>query len=392
MSAARPLRVLFLADVSPDPSSGAADTELRLADELEALGHEVVRVWGDALPHRLRHWNLHHLFEQPRAYRDAIRRLARERPFDVLHVNQPAGWLAAREHRRARRPGLFVHRSHGFEPRIGAAVGRWRKVYREDRRPLARRLATRALRPLQRRHYRAIARHAEAHAVSCNECADFLAGWGVARERIHVGAQAAPDSFLAAPPAPWSGARARRLLYVGQHAFFKAPMVVAAVFGELLAGDPELAATWVAEPEAHAAIRERLARAGVAGRVDLRGWMERERLREVYDAHGLFLFPSFAEGFGKVFLEAMARGLAVVATAQGGARDLVRDGENGLLAPVGDAVGLAAQVRRLRVEPELAARLAAAGRRTAEGLTWRGAAASLAAFYAERLAAKGRGE
>ena len=228
--------------------------------------------------------------------------------------------------------------------------------------------------------------------MSCTECADFLVAWGVRRDHILVSPQVPVDGFFSAPLAPWSAERVRRLLYVGQHAFFKAPMVVAAVFGELLAGDPELAATWVAEPEAHAAIRERLARAGVAGRVDLRGWMERERLREVYDAHGLFLFPSFAEGFGKVFLEAMARGLAVVATAQGGARDLVRDGENGLLAPVGDAVGLAAQVRRLRVEPELAARLAAAGRRTAEGLTWRGAAASLAAFYAGRLAAKVRGE
>jgi glycosyltransferase involved in cell wall biosynthesis len=389
LSAVRPLRILMLADVRPDPNSGAAGTEMRLGDELEALGHDVTRGWADALPHRIRHWNLHHLLEQPRGYRAAIRRLSALHDFDVLHVNQPAGWLAAREHRRRGGRALFAHRSHGFEPRIGGVVRQWRKVYPEDRRSLWRRAASAALAPLLVRHYRAIAREAEAHAVSCTECADFLAGWGVARERIHVGAQAPPEEFLALPPAPWSAERARRILYVGQHSFVKAPMVVAAVLAELCARDPALEATWVAERSAHFAIRERLARAGASDRVRLLAWMSQRDLRELYDEHGLFLFPSFAEGFGKALVEAMARGLAVVATEQGGARDLIRAGANGLLAPVGDIAGLVAQARRLRAEPGLAESVGAAGRRTAERYTWRGAAAALAAFYGERLAAKG---
>jgi glycosyltransferase involved in cell wall biosynthesis len=245
-----------------------------------------------------------------------------------------------------------------------------------------------ALTPFFDRHYRAVAREAEAHVVSCVECADFLAGWGVERERIHVGPQAPPEEFLAAPPATWSEERAGRLLYVGQHAFVKAPMVVAAVFAATLAADPKLEATWVAERSAHAAIRLRLERAGAPERVRLLDWMEAPSLRDVYDAHGLFLFPSFAEGFGKAFLEAMARGLAVVATAQGGALDLIRGGENGLLAPVGDVGGLVAHLRRLSTERGLAERLAVAGRRTAEVHTWRRAASDLAAFYRERLDAK----
>jgi len=392
MRPSRSMRILMLADMKPDLNSGAAGTELHLADELATLGHEVVGVWSDDLPHRIRHWNLHHLIEQPRAFRDAIRRLNRDGGFDVYHVNQPAGWLAARAHRHERRRGLFVHRSHGFEPRIGAVVQRWRRTFPEDRRSPWRRVATTALASLLARHHRWIAREAEAHVVSCTECADFLVAWGVRRDHILVSPQVPVDGFFSAPLAPWSAERARRLLYVGQHAFFKAPMVVAAVLAEMLAGDPDLEATWVAEPEAHGAIHQRLTHAGSAERVTLRGWMEQERLCEVYDAHGLFLFPSFTEGFGKVFLEAMARGLAVVATAQGGARDLIIDGENGLLAPVGDVIGLVTQLRRVRTEEGLAERLAAEGRRTAERHTWRGAAASLADFYSELLAAKGRGE
>jgi glycosyltransferase involved in cell wall biosynthesis len=122
--------------------------------------------------------------------------------------------------------------------------------------------------------------------------------------------------------------------------------------------------------------------------VQLLGWQPREALRDIFDRHGLFLFPSFTEGFGKVFLEAMARGLAVVATDQGGARDLLRSGHTGFLAPVGDVAALAASVRRLRADPELIARIGAEARRTAERHTWRDSVEKLVEFSCRRLAAK----
>jgi hypothetical protein len=68
---ARPLRLLLVADVAPNPDSGAAGTDLAIASELERQGHEVVAVWEDRIRHRIRHWNLHHLLEQPRVARRA---------------------------------------------------------------------------------------------------------------------------------------------------------------------------------------------------------------------------------------------------------------------------------------------------------------------------------
>jgi glycosyltransferase involved in cell wall biosynthesis len=61
----------------------------------------------------------------------------------------------------------------------------------------------------------------------------------------------------------------------------------------------------------------------------------------------LFVFPSRTEGLPNAILEAMAAGLPVVATDVPGTRDLVRDGENGLLVRSDDATALAGALARL---------------------------------------------
>jgi len=54
--------------------------------------------------------------------------------------------------------------------------------------------------------------------------------------------------------------------------------------------------------------------------VTLLGWMPREDLRRIYDRHGLFVVTSRFEGFSLAFLEAMARGLCVLASRVDGMR------------------------------------------------------------------------
>jgi glycosyltransferase involved in cell wall biosynthesis len=76
---------------------------------------------------------------------------------------------------------------------------------------------------------------------------------------------------------------------------------------------------------------------------------------------------SVAEPFGMSVLEAQACGVAVVGTRAGGIPDFVIDGDNGLLVASGDADALAKALDALVTDPDLRTRLAARGRRSAEG-------------------------
>jgi glycosyltransferase involved in cell wall biosynthesis len=72
------------------------------------------------------------------------------------------------------------------------------------------------------------------------------------------------------------------------------------------------------------------------------------------------------EPFGRVIIEALAVGVPVAAARAGGVPEIVTDGADGLLVTPGDEAGYDAALRRLAAEPDLAARLAEAGRRTFE--------------------------
>jgi glycosyltransferase involved in cell wall biosynthesis len=75
---------------------------------------------------------------------------------------------------------------------------------------------------------------------------------------------------------------------------------------------------------------------------------------------------SVHEGVPIALIEAMAAGVPVVATDCGGVRDIVADGEQGFVVPVGDRDALADRLRLLAEDPETRARLGKGGRVRAE--------------------------
>ena len=81
-----------------------------------------------------------------------------------------------------------------------------------------------------------------------------------------------------------------------------------------------------------------------------------------YQAFDAFVLPSANEGTPVVAIEALASGRPVVATRVGGVPDVVRDGEDGYLVELGDTEALAERLARLAADPELRARMGAAGR------------------------------
>lgn len=100
---------------------------------------------------------------------------------------------------------------------------------------------------------------------------------------------------------------------------------------------------------------------GERERIDFMGFRE-DRLR-LMRGLDFFVLPSELEGIPRCLMEAMASGVAVVASDIPGNRDLVRHEATGLLFRTGDDVDLARQMVRLAENPRLRDRLAESGRR-----------------------------
>lgn len=108
--------------------------------------------------------------------------------------------------------------------------------------------------------------------------------------------------------------------------------------------------------------RLRAEQLGIAGRVKVPGWLDAEETCDVLRGSDIFVLPSFAENLPMSILEAFAYGLAVVATPVGAVADVIRDGSNGLLVPVGNVDALTSALRRLIVDRQFRNSLGAAAK------------------------------
>jgi glycosyltransferase involved in cell wall biosynthesis len=108
-------------------------------------------------------------------------------------------------------------------------------------------------------------------------------------------------------------------------------------------------------------LRSLAAELGIADRVVFAGWQDNPW--SLMARARLFVLPSRWEGFGNVVIEALASGVpAVVSSCKYGPNEIVRDGVDGLIVPVDDVAATTTAIDRVLGDPELAARLTAAGR------------------------------
>ncbi len=121
-------------------------------------------------------------------------------------------------------------------------------------------------------------------------------------------------------------------------------------------------------PEYPAVERVR-AELGLGETVALLGDVSRERLAAEYVNADVFCLPSVQEGFGIVFLEAMAAGLPVVACRAAAVPEVVHDDATGVLVPPRDPAALASAIEHLLRHPARARALGEEGRRRVTALT-----------------------
>ena len=95
---------------------------------------------------------------------------------------------------------------------------------------------------------------------------------------------------------------------------------------------------------------------GVESRFRFAGWQPYERIPRYINLADVVVLPSFGEGLARVYLETQACGRVLIASDIPPAREVIDDGETGLLFPVGDVDALAACCIRAAAHPEQRAR------------------------------------
>ncbi len=178
----------------------------------------------------------------------------------------------------------------------------------------------------------------------------------IAPERILVVPNTAADIF-----APGNGSRLRAvlgldgkrvLLTVGRidsRERYKGHDRVIAALPDLVAQGNDVVYLVIGEGDDRARLDDLARRAGVAVRVRFLGAVSQQYLAEAYRMADLFVMPSTGEGFGIVFLEAMASGTPALGLNAAGATDALADGKLGTVVSEND---LPAAIARLLAMPK----------------------------------------
>ena len=129
---------------------------------------------------------------------------------------------------------------------------------------------------------------------------------------------------------------------------------------EALAGVDGVALVIAGDGDERPALERAVVELGLEKRVRFLGAQPRDRVLDLFAAADASILSSSWENFPHTVVEALAAGTPVLATATGGVAEVVRDGENGLLVPVGDARALGAAIRSFVGDETLQKRLRAA--------------------------------
>ncbi|MCW5774830.1 MAG: glycosyltransferase [Phycisphaeraceae bacterium] len=196
-------------------------------------------------------------------------------------------------------------------------------------------------------------------------------------------------------PAPPNGPRPLRLLYAGWlDGMNKRVLELGALADGLHARGVAFELTVVGDGPSRQGLTDVLRGHAAARRARLLGHVPLDRMADLHRAHDVLVLVSRSEGWPIVVMEAMATGRAVAITAGcGGAAELVRDGVEGVLVPVGAMDELAGRLASLARDRGALARMGIAAHAAAlRSLDARVLGPRFAAFFKEAAGAPDRSE
>jgi glycosyltransferase involved in cell wall biosynthesis len=349
----------------PDPFRTPRREEYR--DWVDAL--EVATMWTGGFP-------------EPLTFSLRARRLLRARrgAFDVVHDNQTLGYgqlgdLGAPLVTTVHHP-ITVDRQLDLD-----AAEDWK-----------RRLSVRRWYGFTRMQKRVARRLPSVLTVSGSSRQEIVDHLGVRPDRVHV-VHIGADTDLFSPDPSVAKVPGRIVTTSSADVPLKGLVFLVEALAKLRTEQPDAHLVVVGRRAEDGPVAQAIERYGLDGAVEfVKGITDAELVDLVRSAEAACV-PSLYEGFSLPAAEAMAAGTPLVATTGGAIPEVAGpDGETCLAVPPGDAGALAAALGRLLGDPELRARLGAAGRaRVLEHFTWKRAAEGTVARYREAVERGRRG-
>lgn len=359
--------VLMTIHFDLDPDKGAAGATLDLADALRRQGHAVDIVslsdLPSSIPVQIRQLVLFPVLVAWRVIR------ARGK-VDVLDASTGDAWLVPMLPSRWR-PGVVIARSHGLEhvvldalQRNGRASGVPRRTLRRARLKAALRLAL-------------VARTLRSADISCllndGDAEYARRRLRVAADRITVVRNALPAWLRTSPPP--DGDRCG-LVFIGEWNDRKGAGAAARIVNRMLAEHERMTVRFVgtrSTPEATLA----LITPSLWDRVEVVPAYRRADLPALLADRSILIFPSLQEGAPLAVLEAMAAGLAVVASDVPGPREMVAASNGGMVVPASDVEAFCDVIRVWLSDPERLMRIRRAAWSWGVAQDWEGVAREL---------------
>jgi len=176
------------------------------------------------------------------------------------------------------------------------------------------------------------------------------------------------ESLLAAgvhPEPPKDFPSGRVILTVGRWVAterYKGMDTLITALPRLLTAWPELQLALAGDGDDRAWLEELVEKNGVERHVHFLTGLSNAELAGCYATCEIFALPSCGEGYGLVYMEAMACGKPVIGGAHGGTPEIIQDGVTGYLVPHGDPLQLATAIQALLADPTHAKQMGARGR------------------------------
>jgi PEP-CTERM/exosortase A-associated glycosyltransferase len=203
-----------------------------------------------------------------------------------------------------------------------------------------------------------VCRHADHVVVISSGLREDLGARGVRRERITVVPNGV-DVEAFRPTAPdealrrqWNLAGRRVLAFMGSFFRYEGLDLLLKVMARVVPLRPDIALLLIGGGRAEPELRAEVARLGLHGSVIFTGSIAHDRMPAIYSLTDILVYPRHSNRLTELVtplkpLEAMATGKPVLASDVGGHRELIRDGETGLLFRAGDVTACATALLRL---------------------------------------------